>query len=265
MRKNSFAIFGGITFMLSYLYFRLFAPQLMSYQIEQGAIFSYTKEFILGTLFKFGGPAELFSKFIMQSYINPWLGSLALALFMVFIAYRIFTISEERYSISIFLLVISTSYIILSQGILTSIIALSMVIFTFEDQEEAQLPNWLWLFRGIAFPILLWASGSWAWIYLIAIFPWDIIKGRKITSTQLLFALYSIILATIAYFFVWPITLSNLLIKSLPIQNVQGVIVLVGGLFSIFYSSIIKKESKLLKISIYIVSLGILLYTTILS
>lgn len=265
MKKNSFSIFAMFTFFISFLYFRLFAPQFMASQIEQGPAFLYTKDFIFGELFKFGGPAELLSKFITQSYLNPWLGSLALALFMVFIAFRIFTMSEERYSISIFLLALSASYILLAQGILTNIIALSLMIFIFEDQEEAQLPNWLWLFRGITFPLLLWTCGSWAWIYVVAIFPWDIIKGRKITFAQPLFLLYSLILGFIAYFFIVQISLGDLFIKNLPIYSIESIIFLFGGLLSIFYSPMVKKESKSMIIPLYVFSIAFLVYAAIFS
>jgi len=267
MKKNSFSIFALITFAISYLYFRLFAPQMMASYIEQGPAFLYTKDFIFGELFKFGGPAELLSKFIAQSYINPWLGSLALALFMVFIAYRIFTFSQERYSISIFLLALCASHIILAQGVLVHIIAISIIIFIFEDQEEAQLPNWLWIFRGIAFPLLLWTCGSWAWIYIIATIPLDIILKRKITYVHFLVLLYSIILGLIANFFIWPssLLLSGLFIKTLPIYTIQSIVFLLGGIFAVFYSLMIKRETKTLRIILYILSAVFLLSTAIFS
>ncbi len=264
MKRNSFTLFGGITFLLSFIYFRLFAPQFMSFQIEQGLNFTFTKEYIFGQLWAFGGPAELFSNFIMKSYINPWLGALALAVFMVFIAFRIFTMSQERFSISVFLLAISTSYIMFSHGILTTIIALSMVIFTFEDQEEAQLPNWLWLFRGIAFPILLWGAGSWAWIYVITIFPWDIVKGRKITWVQGAFFLYSLLIGLIAYLLIWPISFGELFIKTLPVFSIEGIILLFAGLWSMFYAFIIKRETRSLKILYAVISSCILILSAIL-
>ncbi len=263
MKKESFAPIGIIATLVSFFWFRIFAAHLISFQLDHEPVLLYTREYLLDHFLSFGGISDLFSRFLMQFYISPWLGAGALTIMTISLLYRAYKISNGKGELILLLWMISLAFITIVEGSIVIIVALTIVLRTIDDQEKTTNPKLLWLFRFIALPLLIWVTGSWAWLYLITVILRDNTSNRKSSLLTILYVIYAAILAFIAYRFIWTISVEKLFIGMFPFDTLIGIVLFVLSVVTLLSSFFSEPKHKSFRYSIYAIALTIFILTTI--
>ncbi|MEA2077216.1 MAG: DUF6057 family protein, partial [Candidatus Marinimicrobia bacterium] len=264
MKKISFNLLGFIIFIVSFFWFKICASHLISFQIDHEPVLLYTREYLLEHFLAYGGVSELFARFIMQFYVNPWLGAAVLALMTVVFISRAFTISEGKGAISILLWIVVLAFITIAEGALVGIIAFSIVLKTIGDQETLARSNrTLWWYRFVALPLLILFTGSWAWLYVVVIIFRDSFGERKFTGITHFYILYAAILAIVAHRVIWPTSLEALLLGSFPTDSFWGIALFIVAIATMLYSALPKKEYPVLTYFLSFAALTLFVVITI--
>ncbi len=266
MKKNSFTPMGMIAAIVSFFWFRICAGHLISFQLDHEPALLYTREYLLEHFLSFGGLSELFSRFVMQFYITPWLGAAALTLLIVSLLYRAYTLSGGKTAITILLGVLALAYITLAEGSIVVIVALLIIFKIIGDQEKLARSNKaLWWYRVIALPLLIWVAGSWGWLYLIVVLLRDTIGNRKFSLFSIVFILYAVILAFIAYRFIWAIPLKTLVFGMFPFDSLIGIVLFNWAALGLLLSLMPGSENNKLCYPVYTIAMILFILITILN
>ena len=261
MKKHLSYFLMPIGLIVSFIWYRIFAAQLMSFHIDHEPILLYTKEYLLDHFLAFGGVSELFARFIMQFYIHPWLGAITLALVTVFLVHTAYKVSASL-PVSLLLGVAAMAYITLSHGPLFLIIGAIIVLRSLKEQENTKKPTLQWLLRFIAFPVLLWLTGSWAWLYLLAVILRESVSKNKSYHLTLYLIAFSVATALIAYRFIWTLSFDKLVWGSFGTSPIE-IVFLILTLITLLYSKFIKNEHKIASYFLYASSFLLLLYCSL--
>ena len=224
MKERSNPIFGFFIFIISFFWFRICTGHLISFKFDHEPVLLYTKEYLFEHLSTYGGVSELFAQFISQFYVNPWLGALALTLVIMTLLTRSFSLNKNNAAPGILLWILSLGLYSISNGALIHIIALNMILSAVSDQETMKKKNdSLWLQRFVILPFLIWAAGSWAWVYVIMVIFRDAFGKRKFSGILHFFIGYAAVLGLIAQRFIWHMTIKGMLFGGLPFDSIWGI------------------------------------------
>jgi Family of unknown function (DUF6057) len=266
LKKNSFTPIGLFAAIISFFWFRICAGHLITFQLDHEPVFLYTREYLLEHFLSFGGLSELFSRFLMQFYITPWLGAAALTLLIVSLLHRAYALSEGKTAITLLLGVLALAFITIVEGSLVVIVVLSLILKIINDQEKlAQSNKALWWYRMLALPLLIWIAGSWAWLYLIVVLLRDTIGNKKFSFFSIVFILYAGILAFIAYRFIWAMPLKTLLLGMFPFDSIIGVLLFSWAALVLLSSLMPRSENHKLSYPAYTVVLILFILITVLN
>ena len=224
MKKRPNNIIGFFIFIISFFWFRLCNAHLITFRFDHEPVLLYTKEYLLEHVASYGGSAELFAQFVSQFFIDPWLGSLALALVIMTLVYRSFSLSGKNAGLGILLWILSLAFFSLTKGALVHIVALNMILSAIDDQEVLKKNSkGLWWDRFVSLPILILLAGSWAWLYVVMIVFRDAFGIRKFSGILHVFIGYAAVLGLIAQRLIWPMTINDMLFGTLPFDSIWGI------------------------------------------
>jgi hypothetical protein len=159
-----------LLFIISVLYFSVFAKHVFSYQDNQ-TLFVYSGEYLYQFLQKPGGFLEYAGNFLSQVYFSPLFGSLLLASIFTLTAFVFLKIGKKIYSegpLLLTLMVLPSCMMILLQSDfnyqlhnnLGFLVASAWFLFLINPGKSTNH-----FFRVALFPVLYLLTGGFAWIF----------------------------------------------------------------------------------------------------
>ena len=244
MKYKHTAFYSIIIYLVSVLWLRFFAGYIFTFQHDHEPVFLFTREYILTQLTLPGGLSELMARFIMQFYVNPWLGAGVLSLMVMLLLLFAWQLTKHHIGITLLFWVVVLAFITIPTGNIAILVALYVVIKTLAGEQKFQSPAGIWLFRFIAVPLLLWIAGSWVWFYVICVSLRHILQTRKMSGVVAGFLGASLLFALLSYRFLWVISPHVFFLGLFPFDSLIGIILILTVLLIIFYSTLPKFSHK---------------------